>query len=104
MRSPRFGGRPEAGARKSFGSDNRAYVIPASPSAQVARPRRERHVERICRVPRLVGELLDEIGRHHAISDEINWRLERYAGLDFAVLAAIRGDRWSFGPLHDVPR
>jgi hypothetical protein len=62
--------------------------------------RRQRHVEQICRIPRLVYELLDEIGRHHGIADDIDRRLERYARLDPPVLAAVGGDRFPPSPIR----
>jgi hypothetical protein len=39
------------------------------------RLRRQRQVELICETPRLVAELLEEIGRHHGIADDIDARL-----------------------------
>jgi len=47
---------------------------------------------------RVVFELLDEIGRHHAITDDVDTRLERYAALDRDVLRAIDGDRFAAWP------
>lgn len=56
--------------------------------------RRQRHVERLCRIPRLVAELLNEIGRHHSIADDIDRRLALYAAVDPAMLAAVGADRF----------
>jgi hypothetical protein len=56
--------------------------------------RRQREVETICRTPRLVFELLNEIGRYHGIVDDIDRRLERYAALDLDLLRALGGDRF----------
>jgi hypothetical protein len=63
---------------------------------------RRRQVERICRTPRLVGELLDEIGRHHGISEDIARRLARYAALDPTILAVVGGDRFPPLPLYAI--
>lgn len=65
--------------------------------------RRQRQVERICRTPRLVAELLDEIARHHPeIADDLDRRLAAYAGLDPALLIATGGDRFAPSPLRAV--
>ena len=67
------------------------------------RIRRQRQVEQICRLgPRVVFELLDEIKQHHGIDDDIDWRLERYAGLDPDVLAVLGGDRFAVSPLRVI--
>ena len=52
--------------------------------------RRQRDVERICRIPRLVFELLNELGRHHGLADDIDRRLAAYAAL--AVMHQPLGD------------
>jgi hypothetical protein len=64
--------------------------------------RRQRQVERICRIPCLVAELLDEIGRQHGIEADIEWRLERFADLDLEMLRAVGGDRFPAPPLRLV--
>lgn len=48
--------------------------------------------------PRAVFELLDEIGRHHDIANDIDRRLERYAALDRNMLRAVGGDRFAPWP------
>ena len=70
---------------------NRPYVHRDGVTGNI---RRQRHVERLCRIPRLVAELLDEIGRHHSIADDIDRRLAQYAAVDSTVLAAVGGDRF----------
>jgi hypothetical protein len=47
---------------------------------------------------RVVFELLDEIGRHHGIANDIDCRLAKYARLDREVLRAIGGDRFAAWP------
>jgi hypothetical protein len=64
--------------------------------------RRQRHVETICRIPRLVGELLDEIARHYDIADDIDARLEKFAGLDLELLRALGADVFPARPLHVI--
>jgi hypothetical protein len=76
----------------------------AAQSQGLARLRRQRAVERICKIPRLVDELLDEIGRHHGLNDDIAYRLERYAAaaLDRGLLTALGADRFPALPMRVV--
>jgi hypothetical protein len=91
---PPRGARPRASASSS----NSDEISPVTPyvyrDGMTGNIRRQRHVERLCGTPRLVAELLGEIGRHHCIADDIDRRLARYAGMDPAVLAALGGDRF----------
>jgi hypothetical protein len=67
------------------------------------RLRRQRQVEHVCCTPRLMFELLEELGRHHdGIADDIDRRLERYAGLDLVILAEVGGDRFPTSPLRAI--
>jgi hypothetical protein len=97
--------RPICGDRAAAGI---GYVeqyldIRCKPSAQYpVYLRRQRAIERICKIPRLVAELLDEIGRHHGISGDIERRLDGYAGLDRNLLAALGADRFPFSPVRLV--
>ena len=50
--------------------------------------RQQRATAQICRTPRLVVELLDEIGRHHGIAAETHERMARHAAADPTILAA----------------
>ena len=63
------------------------------------RRRQQREVERVCKIPRLVAELLAEIGRVHGIEDDIAARLEKFAGLDAELLRAIGADVFPAAPL-----
>jgi hypothetical protein len=66
---------------------------------------RQRQVEALHRLgPRVVGELLDEISRHHRLDDDIARRLARYAALDPGVLRALNADRFPPAPLWGVSR
>jgi hypothetical protein len=54
--------------------------------------------------PRVVGELLAEIGGEYLIRTAIETKLERYAALDPAVVRALGGDRFPKTPLHLVQK
>jgi hypothetical protein len=73
-----------------------AYRQPAASlqAASIVRLRRKRQIEKICHVPRLVFELIDELDRHHGLGDDLDHRLERYAELDPLILAVVGGDRF----------
>ena len=64
--------------------------------------RRQRQVERVCRIPRLMSELLDELDRRHDLGAELDQLLARYAAVDPEILAALGGDRFPEPPLHLV--
>lgn len=72
------------------------------PQKYPAHLRRQREVERICRIPRLVAELLAEIGRHYGIADDIDRRLASYSSLDPALLAVVAADRFPTSPVRIV--
>jgi hypothetical protein len=67
-----------------------------------SRLRRQRQVERICKIPRLVSELLDEISRHYGLEEDIADRLERYAELDPNLLAQLGAARFPASPVRLV--
>jgi hypothetical protein len=52
--------------------------------------------------PRVVAELLAELGARYLIRTPIEALLERYAALDPAALAAVGGDRMPPPPIHLV--
>jgi hypothetical protein len=64
--------------------------------------RQQRAVERVCKVPRLVLELLSEIGCHHGIEDDIAARLERYGKLDLDLVRAVGADKFAPVPMRAV--
>jgi hypothetical protein len=68
----------------------------------LAHLRQQRAVERFCKIPRLVAELLAEIGRVHGIEDDIASRLQRYAADDHDLLAALGIDRFPASPMRIV--
>ena len=65
--------------------------------------RRRDHVERLHRLgPRVLDELLLEIGAARSCLTAIETTLERYAGLSQDVIAAADGDRFPARPFHEV--
>src|ERR1700730_7542576 len=64
----------------------------------LARLRQQRAVERVCKIPRLVLELLAEIGRVHDIAADIEARLERFATVDHDLLAALGANQFPASP------
>ena len=65
--------------------------------------RRQRHVERLHRLgPRVLDELLQEIGAERFCMTAIEMKLERYAGLDRDVVAAVGGNRLPRTSIHAV--
>jgi hypothetical protein len=85
--------------------ESEASLHPTTPRAQAQRRLyRQRLTERVYRLGvRAVFELVDEIGRHHPdIADDIDERLERYAGLDPNMLRAVGGDQFPASPVRIV--
>ena len=93
---------PGGAADVKSGLEHRIYVTSAAPSQPLVRLRQQREVERVCRIPRLVGELLAEIGRHHGIEDDIAARLQCYAAVEHDLLAALGADRFAPAPLRVI--
>ena len=90
-------------ARHWFGVEPRrsADMIEADVIADL---RRQRHVRKLHRLgPRVLDELLVEIGAERSITTIIERKIERYAALDPTALEALRGDRFSPLPIHGVP-
>jgi hypothetical protein len=66
-------------------------------------PRFCRLVRRVHQLgPRVMGELLAEVGAAHLIRFDIERRLEAYAQLDPAILHALGADKFTPIPLHLV--
>jgi hypothetical protein len=63
---------------------------------------RQRQVQAICRVPRLVLELLNKLDRYHGLGDDLDRRLEKYAAVDLNELRALGADRLPPLPIHSV--
>ncbi len=64
-----------------------------------------RHVKRLHALgPRVVGELLAEIGAERGITTIVDQKLTHYARLDPAALEMTGGDRFWQPPLHGVDR
>jgi hypothetical protein len=94
--------RPGGAADDRSGLEHRLSKLPQQKSQYLVQARRQRHVERICRTPRLVAELLDELARYHGLGEDIDRRLEGYAGLDLELLHAVEADRFPASPVRVV--
>ena len=80
-------------------------LIPIGPIAAVvvADLRFRRQVERLHRLgPRVVAELLAEIGAERSITTIIDRKLDTYAGLDAEAIEAAAGDGFWPAPLSEV--
>jgi len=66
---------PGGAAEIETGLEQSQSVISGALTQSLTHLRRQRHVGRICKIPRLVEEPLSEIGRHHGIEDDIEVRL-----------------------------
>jgi len=64
--------------------------------------RRQRHVQQICRTPRLVYELLNELDRCHDLGESLDRRLAKYAAVDLSLLGALGADRFPERPLYRI--
>ena len=87
-----------------YGNNQHSLDNPAVLRTQASpRLQRQRHVEQVHRLgARVIFELVDELDRHHGLGDDLDRRLERYAGLDPEVLPAVGGDRFPSAPLRVV--
>jgi hypothetical protein len=79
--------RPNTSINSSEPAYNRSFT--SLQAAALRRLRRQRQIERICRIPRLAFELLDAFDRHHDLGDDLDRRLYRYADLDPDILHAV---------------
>jgi hypothetical protein len=93
---------PGGAADVKSGLEPSLYVTSAAQSQSLVRLRQRRAVERICRVPRLVAELLAEIGRIHGIDADIGARLERFAAVDHDLLAALGANQFPASPTRQI--
>ena len=67
------------------------------------RLQRQRHVEQVHRLgARVFFEFVDELDRVHGLGDDLDRRLERFAGADPKVLRELGGDRFPASPLRVV--
>ena len=67
------------------------------------RLRRQRQCETIWLLgARVLFELIDELDRTHGLGDDLDARLERYAGFNPELLIAAGGDRFAPRPLRLV--
>ena len=88
------------------GREHRSYGISATESqdtSDLAALRFERTVARLYRLgPRVIAEMLAELGRQRLIRSEIEALVNKYAAIDPAVLRGVGGDRFSPWSLHVV--
>jgi hypothetical protein len=99
---------PAPGATGNGAGINAQYQLaidirPHLKAQELCRLRRLRHVEQIHRLgARVLFELVDELDRHHGLGDDLDRRLQRYAGLDPEVLCALGGDQLPVSPVRIV--
>ena len=97
------GSRPGSAAEIERALEQPLNTISADKSQALARLRRQRHVEQVHRLgARVIFELLNELDRHHGLGDDLDRRLEAFAGLDPDLLAALGADRFPAAPLRLV--
>ena len=62
-----------------------------------------RRIERLHRLgPRVIAELLAEIGAERSITTIIDSKLATYVDMDPAAIEAVGGDRFWLAPIHEV--
>jgi hypothetical protein len=72
-------------------------------SQALVRLRRQRQAEKLHRLgPRVLYELLEQLDRDHGLGADLDRQLERFAGLNRALLRALGGDRFAPLPLRLV--
>src|SRR3954470_4277027 len=81
-------------------AESEAFLIQNPSHAQAQRRlRRQRHVEKLHRLgARVLFELVDELDRHHGLGDDLDRRLEAYAGLDAELIAVVGADQFPPSP------
>ena len=80
-------------------------IIGDNASETIAELRFRRNVARVHALgPRVVGEMLSELGSERSIQHLIDCKVELYADLDPGVVHALGGDDFGPLPLHVVPR
>jgi hypothetical protein len=85
------------------GLEHRLDIRSQLQSQELVRLRRQRLVERIHALgPRVLFEFIDELDREHALGADLDRRLERYAGLNPAILRAVGGDKFAPAPIYIV--
>ena len=93
------GSRPGSAAEIERALEQPLNTISADKSQALARLRRQRHVEQIHRLgARILFELVDELDRVHGLGDDLDQRLEAYAGLDAELIAVVGADQFPPSP------
>jgi hypothetical protein len=96
---------PDGAAEIETGLEQPVNTISTGQSQELLRLRRQRHVEQVncLRTSRVWFEFVDELVRYHPeIAEDIDRRLEQYAGLDPDVLHVLGADRFPPVPLRVV--
>ena len=71
--------------------------------ASIRASRRQRNIRSLHGLgPRVLDELLAEIGAEHGITFDIERKIERYAALDLEAVQLTGGDRFPALPIHVV--
>ena len=85
-------------------AESEAFLHQNSLQAQAQQRLRRQHLARQLHGlgARVLFELVDELDRVHGLGDDLDRRLERYAGADPEVLRALGGDRFPAPPMRLV--
>jgi hypothetical protein len=85
--------------------DRNAVFAAMTALLELRRQRRQRMAVAVHALgARVVYELLDEIGRDHGITNDLDDRLQRYAALNPSVVRAVGADRFPAPPAWLVRR
>src|SRR5436190_11744217 len=84
----------------AYGNNQHSLDNLAALRAQASqRLHRQRLVGQVHRLgARAVFELIDELDRHHGLGDDLDRRLEAYAGLDAELIAVVGADQFPPSP------
>ena len=66
--------------------------------------RRRRHVERVCRLRRLLAKLLHKVDRHPGIGTDLHALLTRYAEFDLDLLHVLGGGGFLPALIYRLPK
>ena len=104
--APRWSGvRPDQAAANRNDRECRLNSRLQSESQELRRLRRQRRVQQVNRLrsARVWFEFVDEVVRSHPdIADELDRRLERYAGIDPDMLHGVGADKFAPHPMRVV--
>jgi hypothetical protein len=69
---------------------------------EVRRLRQQQQIVKLCRTPRLVAELVEELDRVHRLGADLDERLAKYAAANLGLLQTFGADKIPPPPLHRV--